>query len=136
MFVSRCLIYKVHAAYSAGFYFTRFVLVCQELFSSSSLRFTEAPTSGHRSALADSLFSLAHSFWFVKHFFTFFSVFSTETQAFQRLPSLSEWPAASRGDLIRIPYALLFVKHFFQSPQSLPAGFSVSSACLSKGAQL
>ena len=113
MFVSRCLIYKVHAAYSAVFYFTRFVLVCQELFSSSSLRFTEAPTSGSRSALADSLLSLARSFSFVKLFFAFFSVFSTGKPAFQALARLSERPAVQLDDLIRLPHALPFVKSCF-----------------------
>ena len=100
VFLSRCLIYKVHAAVTAGFHCTTFSSLCQELFLSFS-----ANSLLYRVALASDFIRISHPELFVKNFFQLF---------FEVLSVFS--PAALSGDPIRIPHSKLFVKNFFRPP--------------------
>ena len=84
VFLSRCLIYKVHAAVTAGFYCTTFSSLCQELFLSFS-----ANLLSYRVALASDFIRISHPELFVKNFFQLFfevlSVFSPPPSQATRL---------------------------------------------------
>ena len=84
VFLSRCLIYKVHAAVTAGFHCTTFSSLCQELFLSFS-----ANSLSYRVALASDFIRISHPELFVKNFFQLFfevlSVFSSPPSQATRL---------------------------------------------------
>ena len=116
VFLSRCLIYKVHAnSFSAvsALYFSTLFFACQVLFS-EVFRFLLSSTLIQAHSLSSrNSFILPHSFESVKNFFQVFSRFSTSNHSisvlFQRLP-------LSRANLFSLPHASHFVKHFFQVP--------------------
>ena len=84
VFLSRCLIYKVHAAVTAGFHCTTFSSLCQELFLSFS-----ANSLSYCVALTSDFIRISHPEPLVKNFFQLFfevlSVFSPPPSQATRL---------------------------------------------------
>lgn len=100
VFLSRCLIYKVHAAVTAGFYCTTFSSLCQELFSFILSKLAVVPCRSHKRLYQDITFRTLCQELFSALFRSSFCFL----------------PAALSGDPIRIPHSELFVKNFFDLP--------------------
>ena len=100
VFLSRCLIYKVHAAVTAGFHCTTFSSLCQELFSFILSKLAVVPCRSRKRLYQDITFRTLCQELFLALFRSSFCFL----------------PAALSGDPIRIPHSELFVKNFFRPP--------------------
>ena len=116
VFLSRCLIYKVHArqlSAVSALHFSTLSFACQALFSEVFRFLLSSALIQARSLSSRNSFILPHSFESVKNFFQVFSRFSTSNHSFsvlfQRLP-------LSRANLFILSRSPHFVKHFFQIP--------------------
>ena len=109
---SRCLIYKVHAAFAAGLYFTTFRGACQALFSTSF----EVFGALNLFASHANSFILPDRRALVKNFFSRFS------ELFVTLEGV-----LSNANSLILANSRAFVKHFFQISEN----FFSSSSCFS-----
>lgn len=129
VFLSRCLIYKVHAAVTAGFHCTTFSSLCQELFLSFS-----ANSLSYRVALASDFIRISHSELFVKNFFQLFSKFFLFSPCRPlRRPDQDTTLRTLCQELFstsRSFHSQLFVSSSFDFPCSLKGLTPRSSACL------
>ena len=127
VFLSRCLIYKVHAAVTAGFHCTTFSSLCQELFLSFS-----ANSLSYRVALASDFIRISHSELFVKNFFQLFfevlSVFSPPPSQATRLGYHTQNSLSRTFLTSRSFHSQLFVSSSFDFPCSLKGLTPRSSA--------
>ena len=129
VFLSRCLIYKVHAAVTAGFHCTTFSSLCQELFLSFS-----ANSLSYRVALISDFIRISHPELFVKNFFQLFSkLFLFSPRRPLRRPDQDTTLRTLCQELFstsRSFHSQLFVSSSFDFPCSLKGLAPRSSACL------
>ena len=119
VFLSRCLIYKVHAtAFQLSVrYILAHSLSLVKYFFQKFFRFLLSSTLIQaRSPFQRNSFILPHSFESVKNFFQVFSVLSAPNCL---ISVLFELVPLSRANLFSLPHAFRFVKHFFQARSSV-----------------
>ena len=130
VFLSRCLIYKVHAAVTAGFHCTTFSSLCQELFFFHSQRTRCRTVSLSQATLLGYHIQNSLSRTFFRSFSKFF-LFSPRRPL--RRPS---WDTTLRTlcqelfSTSRSFHSQLFLSSLFDFPCSLKGLTPRSSACL------
>ena len=140
---SRCLIYKVHAAFQRAFILPNPLSFVKNFFRLHRRSFHLLRRKPRRicsvlaaAALADSLFRLPHPFALVKLFFRFFEVFRTENRSWSLAPPEECDPPSLKDSLISLPRRPRIVKHFFRPLHSFPWAPAVPAFPCSKGARL
>ena len=110
---SRCLIYKVHAAFQRAFILPKLKPFVKNFFRLHRGTFVPLRLCFGRRRFRDSLFSLPRSFASVKLLFSSFRTFSFESGTSEACPIPLDRGRCPADSLIILPRQLPVVKHFF-----------------------